>query len=81
MLHIHRIAILEDNSKQLDKLEAYLNQIPNIQIVLKSRDSDYFFQELPNAHPDILVADLDLGNDSMTLMEVTFILLKITNLY
>ncbi|GGG66152.1 LytR/AlgR family response regulator transcription factor [Epilithonimonas arachidiradicis] len=70
MHHTHRIAILEDNSKQLDKLEAYLNQIPNVQIVLKSRDSDHFFQEFPNAHPDILVADLDLGNDSMTGMEV-----------
>lgn len=70
MTHTHRIALLEDNQKQLDKLEDYLSQIPNAQIVLKSRDSDHFFQELPNTHPDILVADLDLGNDSMTGMEV-----------
>lgn len=70
MTHTHRIALLEDNLKQLDKLEAYLSQIPNVQIVLKSRDSDYFFQELPNINVDILVADLDLGNDSMTGMEV-----------
>lgn len=70
MTHTHRIALLEDNPKQLDKLEAYLNQIPNVQIVLKSRDSDHFFQALPNINADILVADLDLGNDSMTGMEV-----------
>lgn len=70
MTHIYRIAILEDNSKQLEKLEGYLNMIPNVQIVLKSRDSDHFFQELPDTHPDIMVADLDLGNDSMTGMEV-----------
>ena len=70
MTHTYRIALLEDNLKQLHKLESYLNQIPNVHIVLKSRDSDQFFQELLNAHPDILIADLDLGNDSMTGMEV-----------
>lgn len=66
----YRLAILEDNAKQLDRLEAYLTQIPNVQIVLKSRNSDHFFEELADAHPDILVADLDLGNDSMSGMEV-----------
>lgn len=70
MHHNYRIAILEDNSKQLEKLELYLEQIPNADLVLKSRSSDHFFQEFDNAHPDILIADLDLGNDSMTGMEV-----------
>lgn len=70
MPYTYRIAILEDNQKQLDKLEAYLSQIPNVQIVLKSRDSEHFFQKLPNINADILVADLDLGHDSMTGMEV-----------
>lgn len=66
----YRIALLEDNTKQLEKLEAYLNTIPNVQIVLKSKSSDDFFEQLATAHPDILIADLDLGNDSMTGMEV-----------
>lgn len=70
MHHTYRIAILEDNSKQLEKLELYLEQIQNAELVLKSRSSDHFFQEFDNAHPDILIADLDLGNDSMTGMEV-----------
>lgn len=63
MTHTYRIALLEDNLKQLDKLESYLNQIPNVQIVLKSRDSDHFFQELLNAHPDILIADPNSNYD------------------
>lgn len=70
MHQIYRIALLEDNAKQLEKLESYLSTIPNVEIVLKSKTSDHFFEEIELAHPDILVADLDLGNDSMTGMEV-----------
>lgn len=70
MHHTHRIAILEDNLKKLEKLAACLSLIPNVQIVLQSRNSDHFFHELADARPDILIADLDLGNDSMTGMDV-----------
>ncbi|MFC3157906.1 Response regulator receiver domain-containing protein [Chryseobacterium arachidis] len=70
MHHTHRIALLEDKSHQLEKLELYLSQVPNIEIVLKSKNSDHFFEEIQKVHPEILVADLDLGNDSMTGMEV-----------
>ncbi len=70
MNHIYKIALLEDNSRQLEKLESYLNQIPNVEIVLKSKRSDHFFEEVNTVNPEILVADLDLGNDSMTGMEV-----------
>ena len=70
MTHTYRIALLEDNSRQLEKLESYLNQIPNVEIVLKSKSSDHFFDEVKTLNPEILVADLDLGNDSMTGMEV-----------
>lgn len=66
----YHIAILEDNPKQLEKLELYLQHIPNVQIVLKSSSSDHFFKELKTVKPDILLADLDLGSDSMTGMEV-----------
>ncbi|GAA5102727.1 response regulator transcription factor [Chryseobacterium ginsengisoli] len=69
-MHTYRIALLEDNTKQLEKLETYLNTISNIRIILKSKSSDHFFEELKTVQPDILVADLDLGNDSMTGMEV-----------
>lgn len=70
MHHTHRIALLEDNSRQLEKLELYLTLIPNIEIVLKSKNSDHFFEEIQKVHPEILIADLDLGNDSMTGIEV-----------
>lgn len=42
MHNTHRIALLEDNTKQLEKLETYLSTIPNVQIVLKSKSSDDF---------------------------------------
>lgn len=70
MLHTYRIALLEDNSRQLEKLESYINKIPHVEIVLKSKSSDHFFDEVQAVNPEILVADLDLGNDSMTGMEV-----------
>ncbi|MBF8456173.1 LytTR family transcriptional regulator DNA-binding domain-containing protein [Kaistella sp. G5-32] len=70
MHHHYRIALLEDNIKQLEKLESYLSKIPNLEIVLKSKTSDHFFEEVQLTHPDILIADLDLGSDSMTGMEV-----------
>ena len=53
MHHTYRIAILEDNSKQLEKLELYLEQIPNAELVLKSRSSDLFLLDFDNARPDI----------------------------
>ena len=70
MSQIHRIAILEDNEKQLNKIEDYLSKISNVQIVIKSKSSNEFFEQLETAYPDILITDLDLGNDSMTGMEV-----------
>lgn len=70
MHHTYRIALLEDNTRQLEKLESYLIQIPPVEIVLKSKSSEHFFEQLKTIQPDILVADLDLGNDSMTGMEV-----------
>ena len=70
MTKIYKIALLEDNSKQLEKLAGYLEKIPNAQPVLKSSNSEDFFDQLKTATPDILIADLDLGNDSMSGMEV-----------
>lgn len=66
----YRIALLEDNTKQLGKLASYISQIPKVQLVLKSSSSDDFFEQLLTTSPEILVADLDLGNDSMSGMEV-----------
>ncbi|MBD8080900.1 LytR/AlgR family response regulator transcription factor [Chryseobacterium caseinilyticum] len=69
MTHTYRVALLEDNPRQLEKLESYLSKITTVEIVLKSRSSNDFFEQLKTIQPDILVADLDLGNDSMTGME------------
>lgn len=70
MNQTYRIALLEDNEKQLNKLDDYLSKISNVQVVIKSKSSTDFFEQLETAYPDILITDLDLGNDSMTGMEV-----------
>ena len=69
-MHQYKVALLEDNKKQLEKLESYLTKIPNVELVLISTSSDDFFEQLKNKRIEILLADLDLGNDSMTAMEV-----------
>lgn len=38
------IALLDDNTKQLEKFEVYLGKIPNVEIVLKSKTSNRFFE-------------------------------------
>ena len=70
MTQNYRIALLEDNSKLLERLAEYILKIQNVEIVLKSKNSDDFFEQLKTCYPDILVTDLDLGNDSLTGMEV-----------
>lgn len=70
MLKTYSIALLEDNNKMLDRLSEYILKIQNVEIVLKSKNSDDFFEQLKTCYPDILVTDLDLGNDSLTGMEV-----------
>ena len=70
MTQNYRIALLEDNSKLLERLAEYILKIQNVEIVLKSKNSDDFFEKLTTCYPDILVTDLDLGNDSLTGMEV-----------
>lgn len=70
MNHIYKAALLEDNSRQLEKLESYLNQVPHVEIVLKSKSSDHFFDEVKTVNPEILVTDLVLLNDSMTGLDV-----------
>ncbi len=70
MPQTYRIALLEDNPKQLEKLAAYLEKIPNAELVLKSKNSEDFFEQLKTTAPDILIADLHLGDDCMSGMEV-----------
>lgn len=42
MPQTYRIALLEDNPKQLEKLAVYLENIPNSELVLKSKNSEDF---------------------------------------
>ena len=44
MTRTYKIAILEDNSKLLEKLSEYILKIQNVEIVLKSKNSDDFFE-------------------------------------
>lgn len=46
MHQTYRIALLEDDTKQLYKLKSYLSKIPNVEIVLKSKTFDDFFEML-----------------------------------
>ncbi|MBS1571380.1 MAG: LytTR family transcriptional regulator DNA-binding domain-containing protein [Bacteroidetes bacterium] len=70
MKRTFKIALLEDNNRLLERLSGYILKLQNIELVVKSRNSDDFFEQLKTSSPDILVTDLDLGNDSMTGMEV-----------
>ena len=60
MPQTYRIALLEDNPNQLEKVAAYLEKIPQAELVLKNKNSDDFFEQLKTAAPDILIAELDL---------------------
>ena len=42
-MHQYKVALLEDNKKQLEKLESYLTKIPKVELVLVSTSSDDFF--------------------------------------
>ena len=46
MTQNYRIALLEDNSKLLERLAEYILKIQNVEIVLKSKNSDDFFEQL-----------------------------------
>ena len=70
MPHIYKIALIEDNKQQLNKMAHFVSLISNAEVVLESRNSDDFFEQLKTIKPEILITDLDLGNDSMTGMEV-----------
>ena len=38
-MHQYKVALLEDNKKQLEKLESYLTKIPNVELVLVSTNT------------------------------------------
>ncbi|WP_313268867.1 LytR/AlgR family response regulator transcription factor [Epilithonimonas vandammei] len=70
MTHTHRIALLEDSNRQLEKLQSYLSTIPHVDLVLKCSNSEDLLVEAQTVHPEILVTDLKLLNDSMNGLEV-----------
>ncbi|KQS91920.1 response regulator [Chryseobacterium sp. Leaf394] len=70
MNHTYRIALLEDNSRQLEKLTSYLSSFPNVEIIVKSQNSDHFLDEVEKTHPEILVTDLVLLHSSMNGLDV-----------
>lgn len=70
MTRTYRIALLEDNSRQLEKLVKYLSSLPDVEVVLTSQNSDHFLDEVGIAHPEILVTDLVLLNNTMNGLDV-----------
>ena len=52
-MHQYKVALLEDNKKQLEKLESYLTKIPKVELVLVSTSSDDFFEQLKSKHIEI----------------------------
>ena len=51
-MHQYKVALLEDNKKQLEKLESYLTKITNVELVLVSTSTDDFFERLKEVAPE-----------------------------
>ena len=58
-----RLAILEDNRTYLNALEAYLNKIHDIELVYIAANLQSL-SLLISAKPDVVIMDIDLGDDS-----------------
>ncbi len=67
-----KVALLEDNKDQLKDRKINLEENNLANIVIWSTNSDEFIEKVNNEKPDALLLDIDLGNDSMTGLEVAY---------
>jgi hypothetical protein len=65
-----RVALLDDNHKNLQKLNFYLDKIENVEVVLIAQNSVEFFEKKEHIFFNLLISNLDIKNDNMTGIDV-----------
>lgn len=67
-----KVALLEDNKDQLKDRKINLEENGLAKVVVWSTNSSDFIEKVNNEKPDALLLDIDLGNDSMTGLDVAY---------
>jgi len=67
-----KVAILEDNKDQLKDRKMNLEENGLAKVVVWSTNSNDFIEKVNNEKPDAMLLDIDLGNDSMTGLDVAY---------
>lgn len=67
-----QVAILEDNKDQLKDRKMNLEENGLAKVVLWATNSNDFIEKVNKEKPDALLLDIDLGNDSMTGLDVAY---------
>jgi DNA-binding LytR/AlgR family response regulator len=67
-----KVAILEDNKEQLKDRKMNLEENGLAKVVVWSTNSTDFIEKVSIEKPDALLLDIDLGNDSMTGLDVAY---------
>jgi len=67
-----KVAILEDNKDQLKDRKMNLEENSLAKVIVWSTNSTDFIEKVNNEKPDALLLDIDLGNDSMTGLDVAY---------
>ena len=69
-----KVGLLEDNQALLKDLKSIVEQLDSIQVVCYATNSSDFIAKVESTHPQILLLDIDLVNDSMTGLDVAKLL-------
>lgn len=67
-----KVAILEDNKDQLKDRKMNLEENGLAKVVVWSTNSTDFIEKVNKEKPDALLLDIDLGNDSMSGLDVAY---------
>ena len=67
-----KVAILEDNKEQLKERKLNLEEHSLARVIVWSTNSTDFIEKVNKEKPDALFLDIDLGNDSITGLEVAY---------
>lgn len=67
-----KVAILEDNKDQLKDRKMNLEENSLAKVIVWSTNSTDFIEKVNSEKPDALLLDIDLGNDSMTGLDVAY---------
>lgn len=67
-----KAALLDDNKTQLDHYTEILKNSGLVTILFSATNSDEFITNFKTQKPDLILVDIQLGNDSMTGIEVAY---------